>query len=513
MKLTSILFVAAPFVFAGCTVTGPDYTTPPNNLEVTWEQQDPSLRADSRAKVNIAWWQQFNDPQLSMLVGKAYSQNLGLRIAALRILESRALLGVAYGNQFPQSQALSGNLLQNRVGPPSSDRHFSSASIGFDAAWEIDFWGKFRRSIQSAAANVSADMADYDDILVSLTAEVATTYVNIRTLEERIRFAKQNAKLQEDSRKLVELQLDAGTVNELDVYQAKTLLSTTKAQIPNLRTLLIRLHNALATLLGQQPGTTEELLKGGKGIPDAPANLAVGLPAELLRRRPDIRRSEMTALAQCQQIGIAKTDLYPSFTLLGSLETASSSSGTMDISDIFNDDNIGYTFGPSFRWNILNYGRIKNNVRVQDARFEQTITAYQDNVLRAAREVEDGMAGFIQAKQEAGFLKEGVDASEKAAKLSTIQYEEGLTDYQRLLDSIRSLTTRQDQYTATRGVIATDLIAVYKALGGGWELRKREDALPAGIKEKMKQRTDWGELLDPPPAPAPVAVNEGNQSK
>jgi NodT family efflux transporter outer membrane factor (OMF) lipoprotein len=498
----SVLSLAALPVLLGSCMMGPNYTEPTSELELAWNAHDASLQKGDQSKVNVAWWRQFNDATLNELVESAYSQNLSLRTAALRILESRALLGIAYGNQFPQSQALSGDLFRSGRGGSGPDRYLNSASFGFDAAWELDFWGKFRRSVQSSDANLMADLADYDDILVSLTAEVAATYVNIRTLEERIRLAKQNEKLQEDSLNLVELQFEAGTVTELDVLQAKTLLSSTRAQIPNFQSSLIKFHNALSTLLGHAPGQIKGMLAGGKGIPKAPTALAVGVPAELLRRRPDIRRAEMTAMSQSEQIGIAKADLYPSFTLLGALGSSANDAGSGSLSDIFDSDSVGFTFGPSFRWNILNYGRIKNNVRVQDARFEQTVTLYQSTVLNAAQEVEDGMTGFVQAKKEAEFLRQGVETSRRSSELSTLQYKEGLADYQRVLDSIRSLTAKQDQYAAIQGTIATNLIAMYKALGGGWEHRNRHDAIPQEIKDKMKARTNWGTYFDLPESPA-----------
>jgi len=354
-----------------------------------------------------------------------------------------------------------------------------------------------------------ADIADYDDVLVTLTAEVATTYVNIRTLEERIRLAQQNVKLQQNSLKLVELQFEAGTVTELDVLQAQTLLFNTQAQIPNFQASLVKFHNALAVLLGQAPGKTRSMIQGGKGIPKVSGQVAVGLPAELLRRRPDIRRAEMTAIAQSAQIGVAKANLYPQFSLIGSLGASASTTGSGSLSDLFDSNNIGYSFGPTFRWNILNYGRIKNSVRVQDARFEQTITGYQHTVINAAREVEDGMTGFVQAKKEAEFLRRGVVSSKKSADLSMLQYKEGLADYQRVLDSIRSLTSKQDQHAAIQGNIATNLIAMYKALGGGWEIRDRRRAIPQDIKQKMKNRTNWGKMLDDPEGHIEVAPAKG----
>ncbi|NWK55835.1 efflux transporter outer membrane subunit [Verrucomicrobiaceae bacterium N1E253] len=496
MKYSPILLAALPVMLGSCMV-GPNYSEPVSDLEAAWNEYDASLAKGPGAKVNMAWWTQFNDPTLNQLVESAYKQNLGLRTAALRILESRALLGITHGNMFPQSQTLGGDLYRTRQsGNPPANQYVTSATFGFDAAWELDFWGKFRRSIESADASLMADVADYDDVLVTLTAEVANTYVNIRTLEERIRLAYQNEKLQKDSLKLVELQFEAGTVTELDVLQAKTLLTTTQAQIPNFQSSLIQFQNALSVLLGESPGGLRDTLKKSKGIPQAPVKVAVGLPAELLRRRPDIRRAEMTAIAQSSQIGVAKADLYPSFTLIGSLGTSSSNAGTADLDDIFNIENYGFTFGPAFRWNILNYGRIKNNVRVQDARFEQTITVYQNTVLNAAREVEDGMTGFVQAKKEAAYVRQGVATSKKSSELSMLQYKEGLADYQRVLDSIRSLTQKQDQYAAIQGSIATNLISMYKALGGGWEIRDRTQAIPGDVKEKMKNRTNWGKMLD-----------------
>lgn len=495
MKYSVFLLAAIPVLLGSCMV-GPNYSEPLSDLEAAWNEHDANIVKGSGAKVNLEWWTQFNDPILNQLVESAYNQNLGLRAAALRILESRAILGISQGNMFPQSQSLNGDLYRHGRGGSGSDRYSNSATFGFDAAWELDFWGKFRRSIESSDASLMADIADYDDILVSLTAEVATTYVNIRTLEERIRLAKQNVTLQQNSLNLVNLQFEAGTVTELDVLQAKTLLSNTQAQIPNFQSSLVRFHNALSVLLGQAPGTTRAMVKGGKGIPKAPSKLAVGLPAELLRRRPDIRRIEMSAIAQSAQIGVAKADLYPSFSLVGSLGASASTTGEGSLSDLFDSENVGFTFGPTFRWNILNYGRIKNNVRVQDARFEQTITAYQNTVLNAAREVEDGMTGFVQAKKEAEFLRQGVVTSEKSSKLSMLQYKEGLADYQRVLDSIRSLTSKQDQYASIQGDISTNMIAMYKALGGGWEIRDRRRAIPQEIKEKMKNRTNWGKMLD-----------------
>jgi len=492
-------------LMVSCTLP-PPHRLPNVKIESQWNEHGSEIAYGEVAKVNIKWWRQFNDSTLNSLIEEAYSENLGLRAAALRILESRALLGLAKGGLYPQSQAASGELLHSGRAGRGEDRFVNSASIGFDAAWELDFWGKFRGSVYSTEALLFADLADYDDILVSLTAEVATTYVNIRTLEERISLSQKNVKLQEDSLGLVEAQLAAGTVTKLDVLQAKTLLSSTRAQIPAMRSSLIKFYNALAVLLGKTPGRIRGTLAGGQGIPQTPNNVSAGVPSELLRRRPDIRRAEMAALAQGAQIGVAKADLYPSFTLIGGLGSSANDARGASVGDIFHADNLSYTFGPTFRWNILNYGRIKNNVRVQDARFEQAITAYENTVLNAAREVEDGMTGYAQSKVEAEFLRQGLESSRESSELSMTQYEEGLADYQRVLDSIRSVTSKADQYAAAQGTIATNLIAMYKALGGGWERRDRSENMPPEMIRRMKERTDWGTYLEPttplpPPAP------------
>ena len=503
----SIPSLTSAALMVSCVVP-PDYKLPNVQIESEWNAHGAGLVRGKSAQVNVRWWRQFNDPTLNSLVEEAYSENLGLRVAALRILESRALVGLAKGGLYPQSNTLSGNLIHSGSASSRGDQFINSAAFGFDAAWELDFWGKFRGTVFSSEANLMADLADYDDILISLTAEVATTYVNIRTLEERIRISKKNVELQEKSLGLVQLQLDAGTVTKLDILQAKTLLSTTKAQIPAMRSSLIKFQNALAVLLGKTPGRIRERLVGSRGIPQPPKNVMTGIPSELLRRRPDIRRAEMIALAQGAQIGVAKADLYPSFTLLGGLGTSANDAGSNSLDELFDADNISYSFGPTFRWNILNYGRIKNDVRVQDARFEQAITAYGNAVLNAAREVEDGMTGFAQSREQAANIADAVETSTEASELSMLQYEEGLADYQRVLDSIRSVTGQADQYAALQGTIATSLIAMYKALGGGWEHRTRNENMPPEMIRRMKDRTDWGQYLDIYNVPAAQVVPE-----
>ena len=489
---SSILVVSA-LSFNACTMLGPDFQTPKPELPETWSES-AEFKKLSEEK-NIEWWKLFNDPTLDTLIETAYEQNLSLRTAGLRILESRAFLGLVKGNIYPQSQQLNGDIMTIGSTGPATDRYYNAASIGFDVGWEIDFWGKFSRSIESADASLYASIADYDDVLVSLTAEVARTYIAIRTLEERIRLAKKNIELQQDGLQLVRNQFDAGTVTELDVEQAKNLLSTTLAIIPSLQSVLQKNRNSLAILLGVFPEELSTFFNTTGTIPVTTPEIAVGIPADLLRRRPDIRKAEMQTAAQSAQVGVALTELYPSFTLFGTLGWSANDIGDNSLGDIFDSNSFSYSFGPSFKWNILNYGRIKNQVRIQDARLEQLITVYHNIVLNAAREVEDSMTALVYAQKEAEYVSQGVSSSQRSVELSLLQYEEGFADYQRVLDSTRALTQKQDQYAQLQGQIATDFVSMYKALGGGWQIRIGKDFVPRDVKEKMKKRTDWGNLL------------------
>ena len=499
MKFTSstiLLFFFGISVFtSGCTMLGPDFQKPEVEFTEHWQEGDNVVIKETETD-DRQWWKVFNDPVLDELIRISYEQNLPLQIAGLRILEARAQLGVVTGSLYPQVQELGGDLYTTGFAEPATDRYFNAASLGFDASWEIDFWGKFRRSIQSADANLAATIAGYDDTLVSLTGEVARTYVQIRTLEERIVLAGKNAEIQARVLAIVQVQFDNGTVTELDLQQAKTQLFSTKALIPGFQLSLNQAKHSLSILMGMPSGDLSNLLQGPQIIPAVPAEVVTGIPADLLRRRPDIREAEMQAAAQSEQIGVARAELYPSFSLLGNLSWSATDAGSSDLGDIFSANNFGYSFGPSFNWKIFNYGRLKNQVRVQDARLEQLLTNYQNTVLTAAREVEDAMTGFLNSQIKEKYLKISMQAAQRSLDLSMLQYEEGLIDYNRVLDSTTALTTQQDNYTATRGDVVTYLVAMYKALGGGWQIRIGRDFVPETTRKKMETRTDWGRLFE-----------------
>ena len=504
-----VAVLAMAFLVSGCMV-GPDFVKPDVQVEEGWLQQ-PNQRIKSEPADFSEWWSVFNDPVLDNLIEIASRQNLDLLNAGLRILEARAQFGIAVGNQYPQKQQISGEananqLSDNAPNGAGADKFFYNYQLGFDAAWEFDFWGRFRRGVESANASLYASLADYDDILVSLVAEVARTYLDIRTVEQRLLFTRENVRLQKESLDIAAARFQFGAASQLDVSQAKALLRQTQATIPPLEASLRQAKNALAILLGILPTEIQDILGPAKPIPTAPIEVAVGIPAELLRRRPDIRLAEFQAAAQSAQIGVAKADLYPSFSLLGSIGLQSSAKGGVPsnnagFSDMFTSGSITYFIGPIFQWPVFNYGRLTNNVRVQDARFQQLVVNYQDTVLRAFQDVEDATVGFLKTQEQTAFLSDSVEQYKISADLSLLQYSEGISTYQRVIDAQRNLAAQEDAYASAIGSVGTNLIALYKALGGGWELRAGKDFIPEKTKEEMRKRTNWKDLLPPEDLP------------
>lgn len=496
-SISLIGLIAWSLLIGGCIKLGPNFVRPSAAVEEQWiDIGDPKIKSESADYSN--WWTVFNDPVLNSLVETAYQQNLPLRMAGIRILEARARLGIAVGSLYPQSQGASGSWTQYKASkeatiggfPPPSKRSYDIWDVGLDSAWELDFWGKFRRAIESSDADLGASVADYDDILVSLVAEVAATYTLIRTFQERLEFARENVQIQQRSLQIAEARFRGGAVTELDVAQAKSLLRDTEALIPELETGVRQAQNGLSVLLGMPPYDLRDLLEGVKPIPTAPPEVAVGIPAELLRRRPDIRRAELQAAAQSAQIGIARADLFPAFSIAGNFGFTAN-----DFTRLFRGSSYSGFGGPAFQWNLFNYGRLKNNVRANDAAFQELVVSYQETVLRAAQEVEDAIVAFLRSQEQERFLSESVESGKRAVDLSLIQYRQGLIDYSRVLDSQEFLVGQQDDLAASRGDVVRNLIAIYKALGGGWEIRQGKDFVPDETKKEMQERTDWGDLL------------------
>ncbi len=485
-------------------VVGPEFKKPPVAAPAHWSAKDDP-RIATQTAVDGQWWRSFKDSTLDHLVELATNQNLPLQVAGLRIMEARAQLAIATGRQYPQVQELFGSATAegiSKTAPNGSflpEHRFGDYQLGFDAVWEMDFWGKYRRGIQAETANALASITDYYAALVSLTAEVVRTYVVIRTTEVLIAQTQENVRIQEDGLAIAQSRFKNGATSELDPSQATTLLESTRATLPPLQVQLEQARNALSTLLGTPAGSVNSLLAGAPRIPLAPSMVGVDVPAELLRRRPDIRTAELHAAAQCAQIGVATADLYPSFSIAGvlGLETSNTASSFAGL----NSGSLFYAVGPQIHWPFLNYGRLTNAVRVQDARFQQLLVGYQDTVLKAVQEVEDALSGFLNAQNAMVPNQNAVTSAQRSVAISMAQYREGAVDYQRVLDSERVLLEQQILLSKTLSSVDTNLIALYKALGGGWELEQGKTVVPNQTQHEMNDRTNWGDMLSQPVAP------------
>ncbi len=483
---------------------GPDFEAPEAPVQDNWlEEGDNGVKADPAELTT--WWDVFEDPVLTRLVETAYRQNRTLQSAGLRVLEARAQLGIAIGSFYPQVQNAVGSYSYNYTSRNGAnlgdfDNSFQDLTVGIDATWEFDFWGKFARSIESSDASLGATVANYDDFLVILTAEVARFYVVVREAEERIRLARENTVIQRRTLQIASARFRAGAVSELDVQQARSLLAETESDIPFYQILRRRAQNALAVLLGMPPSELVAIMGSEGRIPTAPEEVAVGVPNELLRRRPDIRRAELRTAAQNAQIGVARAQLFPSFSLGGfvGLQTSGSvdsRSNNANLSDFFDYDSFTGFIGPTISWPFLNYGRLTNNVRVQDARLQALIADYENAVLEAYREVEDGLVGFLRSRDQAEFLTTSVQASKRAVEIALRQYRNGLVDYTRVLETQTALVERQDNLAVAQSAIAQNLVLSYRGLGGGWQIRGPNEFVPDETIEVMRERTDWGNVL------------------
>jgi len=482
-------------MLGGCAMIGPDYVRPPAPTADRWIEDEEAAWIQRTEADLSQWWTVFGDSVLDSLVETAYRQNPTLRTAGARVLEALARRGIAIGTLFPQQQGGFGayqrqELSENRANQGAGTTEFDDWQVGFDAVWELDVWGRLRRSIESADASVLASVAAYDDVLVSLIAEVARNYVVLRTLEERLAVAKANVTIQERSYEIAEAKFQGGAVSQLDSLQAASLLDDTRALIPDIEASSRQTQNTLCILLGVPPHDLKDLLGGPTPIPNAPPSVAIGIPADLLRRRPDIRRTERELAAQSALIGVAKADLLPIFSLTGTIELASE-----DFSDLFKGDSFEGFGGPTFRWAILNYGRITNNIRVQDARYQALVGEYESTVLNAQAEVENAMAAFLGAQRQVEYLTRSVESAARAVDVADLQYREGAVDYTRVLNTQQFLVGEQDRLVNTRGSVALNLTSLYKALGGGWERRVGQNLLPEESRQQMQKRTRWRHLL------------------
>jgi len=495
-----ILLWPVVFLLAGCTTLGPDFTPPRTDWDEGWTSPTlASLAPPPGGADSAVWWRQFQDPALDALISAAMAGNRDLKTAGLRVLEARAQLGIANSGLRPQLIEGAASAGYGASAPnfaPISKNDFAYAKVGFTAAWELDFWGRFRRGVESADANYFASTANFDDFAIILRAEVARLYISYRTTEAQLKITRDNAALQKRNVEITGVLFRNGAESELDVVQARTQYLSTIADIPPLETGLQQTRNAIAQTIGRPPGVLPELALGPQTLPVTPAGVATELPADLLRRRPDVRAAAFRAAAQSAQIGIAQSDLYPSLTLGGTIGVSTTSLGGPT-------KLIELALGPSVRWNLFDFGRIRGNVRVQDARLEQALEAYQQAVLGAASEVDNAAIAFTKSREEDVVLDQSQQAAKRALDIAESGYREGFTDFQRVLDAQSALFLQQQRFVANRGQHASDLVAIYKAVGGGWIPSTEGDYANAETRARMKARSNWGDLLELPTAPAP----------
>jgi NodT family efflux transporter outer membrane factor (OMF) lipoprotein len=498
--------MASSLLFTGCMTVGPKYEAPTADVEEDWSNlEDPQLSAEPMLDPN--WWSSaFNDPVLDQLIEDALSQNLSLRSAGLRVLQAQQNYRIAVGNRYPQQQVIGGSIDRQRtsdngVDPQPLDNLTTSYGLGFNMSWEADFWGKFRRIVQQAGAELDGSVAGYDDAMVTLIAEVAQDYLMVRTFQQRLVIANQNIGLQQQSVDISRAKFDAGEVSELDLDQAETLLNNTKASVAALELSLQQLKNSVSILLGKPPGGLGTLLDEVGPIPSAPSEIAVGMPQNLIRRRPDIRIAERQLAAQGEEVGISVAELYPSFSIGGTIGASTNTSGGSGLGNLFDSNSLVTSLLGSFKWNFFNYGRLKGNVRLQDAIFQQLLVDYRETVLQAQGEVENAIVAYLQSQQQAASYSLASDFAQRAADISTAQYEDGLVNFNTVITTLESLANQQDLLASTQGSVVTNLVQVYKSLAGGWEVRAGQDPvalLPEATKDEMRARVPryWKKVLD-----------------
>ncbi|HRJ71366.1 MAG TPA: TolC family protein [Terrimicrobiaceae bacterium] len=519
---------------ASCMV-GPNYATPKSAVESAWVESS-AVAAGPQQASDILWWKKFRDPVLNRLIEIAYANNPTLQIAAVKILRARAELNGAIGNLFPQQQGISGGTSyyylppqdnssgsQFQPGTPlgqafsqqlSNNANTGGMQIGpnlfmnqllFSSTWEIDFWGKYRRQVQADKATFLSSVAAFDNALVTLIGDVVNSYVNIRTTQAQIRVNQENVEVQKESLEIAEVRFQAGQTSQLDVEQAKTELAQTQAEIPGLENTLRQTKNGLAVQLGVPPADVDRLLKPGR-LPPPPAKIAAGIPRDLLRRRPDVREAGLKAAAQSAKIGVEVANMLPAFSLNGTFGYSSNNINGNSLAEIFNWQNSIVQSAGSLTMPVFNYGRLINKVRVQDANFQEAVLNYQNVVLTAQKEVEDGLSSFKYGKQSVVYLQSAVESARTSVTLSIDRYKAGQTDYTTVLNAEQQLLSVENSLVTTQGDVMLGLVAVYRAVGGGWQMREGRDVLSPQVKEDMAKRRYWGRMLEPSrhlPAVAP----------
>jgi multidrug efflux system outer membrane protein len=471
----------------GCTV-GPNYKTPQTKVPQSFANSQSTAGTEIVAK----WWTTLQDPTLDSMIDRAIRSNLDLRFAQARVREARAQRGVVKADLLPSVNA-SASYQRSRVSENIGTSQGSTGSTfavggdlyqaGFDASWEIDVFGGIRREVEAANADLAAEIENRRNVLVTLLSEVARNYVELRASQRQITIAAANLKAQQETLELTRVRFNAGLVSDLDVARAEALVQTTASQIPTLEISARQSIHLLSVLLGQEPNALVQELAPEKAIPASPREVPVGLPSELLRRRPDIRRAERQIAAATARIGVATADLFPKFSLTGALGLGSSK-----FSNLGDSGSKFWSIIPGVSLPIFNFGRIRNNIAVQNAREEQAFVTYEQTVLTSLREVEDSLVAFSEDQTRRQTLSGAVDANRRAVDLANQLYKQGLTDFLSVLQAQRDLFASEDALVQSDRSVTSDYVAIYKALGGGWELDSQAESNDAEAKRAQAIR-------------------------
>jgi len=476
-RLALLLCLAA---LAGCTV-GPNFAPPRTDVPKVWVGPTtvPATQPAATSENLSQWWKAFNDPVLASLVEEALKSNLDMRIAQARIRQARANRGIAVSGigpsvdasgSFQGSQASSGGQMGGGKSPVTNQYQ-----VGFDAGWEIDIFGGVRRGIEAADAQIISAIENQRDVQVTLAAEVARDYIDLRSLQQRIAIARKNLEAQKHSAELTRKKFEGGLVSKLDMANAQAQVATTTSQIPLLESSARQTTYAISVLLDREPGAMVQELSRPADVPAAPPTVPGGVPADLLRRRPDIRRGEADIHAATANIGVAMADLFPKATINSSLGWQAADAGSL-----FNPLSRFWSFGPSVTWNVFQSGRTLSNIEVQKALEEQSVLAYRQTVLSAFREVENALIASAKEQEHRQSLTEAVAANREAVQLATKLYSEGHTDFLNVLSAQQTQFNSEDALAQSTATVSANLVALYKALGGGWD----EDAKVAGVQGK-----------------------------
>ena len=459
LELTLLLLLA------GCATVGPDYVSPEVSAPPKWTAElEGGLTAKPVEMPALAnWWSTLNDPILTSLVERAIESNLDLREARARLREARARRVISKADRFPTIDAAGSAKLNRGSEETGGGIERKLYTAGFDADWELDLFGGKQRAVEAAEAELQASEEDLRDVLVSLLAEVALNYVEVRSFQTRLSVAQANLEAQKETYDIAQWRFQAGLTTQLDVEQALYNLEQTRSQIPGLQIGLEQAENRLAVLLGQQPGSLKDDLAEDKPIPVTPLEVVVGVPADVLRRRPDVRRAERKLAAQTALIGVATADLYPRFSLLGSIGLEALSLG-----NLFSADSRTHSVGPAVTWPLFDAGTIRSKIEVRSALQEQALIQYEAAVLTAMKDVENALVAYAQEQRRRQSLVEATQAAQRAVDLAQSQYSSGLIDFSNILVAQQSLLSLKDQLAVSESDITSNLITLYKALGGGW---------------------------------------------